>query len=81
MSETFEKEEKTLDKVINMEDFEVISNVYQKRGKGGRPAIIVSKKNYNLENLTNTQVNIPWGIEIVWVALTPLLTMRSKFRK
>ena len=71
MSETFEREEKTLEKLINIEDFEVISNVYQRKGKGGRPAVIVSKKHFNIENLTNTLVNIPWGVEIVWVALTP----------
>ena len=71
MSESFEREEKTLEKLINIEDFEVISNFYQRKGKGGRPAVIVSKKNFNIENLTNTLVSIPWGVEIVWVALTP----------
>ena len=82
MSETFEKEELTLEKLINIEHFEVISNVYQRRGKGGRPAIIVNRKNFTIENLTNTQINIPWGIEIVWVALTPkIVNNASKIQK
>ena len=49
-----------------MENFEVISNVSQRKGKGGRPAIIVDKTNYDVENITNTGgVVIPWGVEIV----------------
>jgi hypothetical protein len=41
MSESWERENLTLDKVIKMDDFKVLSNVHQRKGKGGRPAIIV----------------------------------------
>ena len=71
MSESWEREELTLDKVIKIDDYEVISNVHQRTGKGGRPAIIVNTKKYHVENITNTLVNIPWGVEIVWAVLTP----------
>ena len=54
-----------------MDDHEVISNVHQRTGKGGRPAILVNTKKYNVENLTNTVVSIPWGVEIVWAVVTP----------
>ena len=42
MSESREREEQTLDKVIKIDGYKVISNVFQRRGKGGRPAIIVN---------------------------------------
>ena len=71
MSESWEREEKNLEKLINIDDYEVISNFYQRAGKGGRPALIVNKKLFKVENLTNTQVTIPWGVEVVWAALTP----------
>ena len=71
MSETFEKKENTLEKLLNLEHFEVISNVHQRKEKGGRPAIIVNRQLFLIEDLTNTQVDIPWGVEIVWAALTP----------
>ena len=72
ISESWEKESLPLDKLIKMENFEVISNVSQRKGKGGRPAIIVDKTNYDVENITNTGgVVIPWGVEIVWAVLTP----------
>ena len=71
MSESWEKESNTLEKVIKIEDYEVLSNVHQRKGVGGRPAIIVNSKKYTVENLTNTVVNIPWGVEIIWAVLTP----------
>ena len=71
MSESWEREEYTLDKALEMTDYEVISNVHQRIGKGGRPAIIANKQLFDVENLTNTLINIPWGIEIVWAVLTP----------
>ena len=71
MSESWEREELTLDEIIVIDDYDVISNVHQRVGKGGRPAIIVNKKQMLVENLTNTVVDIPWGVEVVWAALTP----------
>ena len=71
MSESWEREEKTLDTVIDIDDFKVISNVHQRTGKGGRPAIIANSKKFDIENLTNTTVEIPWGVEVVWATLTP----------
>ena len=53
MSESWEKESNTLEKVIKIEDYEVLSNVHQRKGVGGRPAIIVNLKKYTVENLTN----------------------------
>ena len=52
MSESWEREELTLDEIINLEDHTIISNVHQRRGKGGRPAIIVNDKKFIGENIT-----------------------------
>ena len=65
MSESWERADQTLETVIEIENFKVISNVHQRTGRGGRPAIIVNTHKYAVENLTNTCVNIPWGLEIV----------------
>lgn len=53
ISESFERENLTLEKLVNLENFKVISNVYQREGKGGRPAIVVNTK-FEVENLTQT---------------------------
>ena len=71
ISESWERENQTLDELIQLEDYKVISNVHQRVGKGGRPAIIASEKKYFVQNITNTLVNVPYGVEIVWAILTP----------
>ena len=71
MSESWEREYLTLNQIINLEDHTVISNVSQRKGKGGRPAIIVNHTKYQVQNITNTIVQIPWGVEAVWCVLTP----------
>ena len=45
MSESWERENLTLDKIINLENYQVISNVHQRSGIGGRPALIINEKN------------------------------------
>ena len=71
MSETWEREEKPLNEIIKLKDFKSVSNVYQRKGKGGRTALIVNEKKFAVQNLTNTLVNIKWGVEVVWSLLTP----------
>ena len=82
MSETWEREGKSLESIIKTDDIEVISNVHQRKGKGGRPALIVRKEKYLINNLTNTEISIPWGVEAVWGLLTPKhVTSMSNIKK
>ena len=78
MSESWEREYETLETLIKIDGFKVLSNVHQRKGKGGRPAIIVNTQKYEVENLTNTVVTIPWGIEIVWAVLTPKINLNAR---
>ena len=71
MSETWQRESLSLEELLKLENYEIVSNVAQRVGKGGRPAILVNKSKFTVENLTNTCVTIPWGIEVVWALLTP----------
>ena len=82
LSESWERENLTLDQIIKLEDHEVISNVNQRIGAGGRPAIIANKKKFDVQNVTNNLIQIPWGVEAVWSILTPKnVTHDSKIRK
>ena len=82
MSESWERKNLTLDQIINLEDHVVISNVSQRAGKGGRPALIANSKKYEVQNVTNTLIQIPWGVEAVWCILTPRnVTKDSKIQK
>ena len=82
MSESWERESETLQDIIKLENHDVFSNVYQRKGIGGRPALIVDKRKFDVQNLTNTVLNIKWGVEIVWCLLTPKnATTKSKIQK
>ena len=71
MSESWERESLSLSKLLTLDNYEIISSLNQRKEKGGRPAIIVDKSIYHVENITNTIAVIPWGVEIVWAVLTP----------
>ena len=71
MSESWERENKTLHEIIHLEDHIIISNVNQRKEVGGRPALIVKSKNYLVQDLTNSVIQIPWGVEVVWALITP----------
>ena len=73
ISESHDRDNKRLEDNIILDNHTVISNIYQRsvNEKGGRPALIVNNKKYIVENLTNTHINIPWGVEVTWGLLTP----------
>ena len=56
------------------EEYQIISNPHARSSdkQGGRPAIIIKKQNYNVKNLTNTVINIPWKVEATWASITPM---------
>ena len=83
LSESHDRESKRLEDHFVLENFQVISNVYQRQGKGGRPAIIVNNEKYEIQDITNTLVQIPWGVEVTWAILTPknIHLFKTKFKK
>ena len=82
LSESWERPEFDLKELIQLEDYQVISNPFQRKGNGGRPALIVNTQYYHVRNLTNTLIQIPWGCEATWALLTPKNTSNaSKIQK
>ena len=48
MSESWERENLTLDEIIEIENFTILSNVFQRKGTGGRPAIFANHEKYEV---------------------------------
>ena len=72
MSESWERLELTLEEIMKpLNDHTVISNVHQRGGRGGRPALIINSKKYIVQNITQSVISIPWGVEAVWAVITP----------
>ena len=49
VSESHECERRPLVDILDLEDYEIISSLHQRRGKGGRPALIVNKRKFNVQ--------------------------------
>ena len=86
LSESWERPNFTLQELLPdlQEDFEFITNPHARvEGRqGGRPAIIIKRGKYNIKNITNTVVNIPWKVEATWASLTPKnVTQDSTIKK
>ena len=71
MSESWERPDQPLQQIINLPNHVVISNPHQRKGKGGRPALIINESKYHVKNLTQTLIQIPWGVEATWALISP----------
>ena len=79
LSESWEREDKTIEDIFDNDEFTVISNPYQRKGRGGRPAIIVNHEKYIVDRL---DIPCPWGVEMVWALITlKNVTAMSKIQK
>ena len=67
LSESWEREDMTIEDIFDKEEFSVISNPYQRKGRGGRPAIIVNHEKYIVDKL---DIPCPWGVEMVWALVS-----------
>ena len=69
--ESWERVTQTLDQIIKLENYKVISNVHQRKGNGGSQALVINESKFFVKILKNTEIRIPWGVEITWALLTP----------
>ena len=71
MSESWDRDSLGLETVIHMDGFRVIKNVLQRKGKGGKPALIIRESNFFIKELCPDVITVPPGVEAVWALLTP----------
>ena len=82
MSESWERLDEPLSYLINIDQFKVISNPFQRKNPGGKPALVINTNKFVVEDPNQTLIDIPWGIEIVWGILTPKnVSNSSKIKK
>ena len=53
MSESWEHPDMPLDEIINLPNHVVISNTFQRKGIGGRPALIINNSKFHVKNLSD----------------------------
>ena len=76
ISESHERESKRLEDHFVLENFQVISNVYQRQGKGGRPAIIVNNEKQAGAELCQAQDKLE---VIVYIGLKVEFKLRCSY--
>ena len=60
-----------LDTIINLPNHVVISNPHQRKGAGGRPALVINSKKFHVKNLNQSLIDSPWGVEATWAIISP----------
>ena len=82
LTETWEREEKTLSDIINLPNHTIISNPYQRKGAGGRTAIIINHQKYNISTPVESHISLPWGVEASSAMIAPKkLSSDSKVKR
>ena len=83
ISESWERPSEPLDTVIKMKDFCIISNPHQRAASisGGRPAILANTEKFMVDNINQSLVSIPWGVEATWCLLSPKNSSNSSLIK
>ena len=71
MSESFERENKPLQELLQLEKYEIINMVKRREFKGGNPAIVVNKEKYLDKKICPEPVTVPVGVEVIWAIISP----------
>ena len=77
MSESWDRKNKGLEKVINMDGYHIVKNVVQRTGKGGKPVLIIKKDKYFVKELSPSVITVPPTVEASWALLTPKIQVNS----
>ena len=80
MSETWERDNMTLDQLLELPNYQIISNVKQRDFKGGKPAILVNEDKFIVKKLCPDPITVPVGVEAVWALVTPKKSSSNKFK-
>ena len=70
ISESWDRDSLSLEEAIRMDGYRVIKNVLQRGRKGGKPALMISEKDYLIKELCPDVITVPPNIEAVWALLT-----------
>ena len=57
--------------LLDIEGYRWVKNIVQRRRKGGKPAILISEKDYYIKELCPEVITVPVDVEVAWALLTP----------
>ena len=60
-----------ISELLDIEGYKWVKNVVQRKRKGGKPAILISEKDYHIKELCPDVITVPIDVEVVWTLLIP----------
>ena len=78
VSESWERQDLPLNKLIQIDNFKVITNVCQRQNRGGKPALIIDESRYYIKSLCPNPITVPLGVEAVWALLKPKMSQKNQ---
>ena len=80
MSESWDRQKNGLENAIKMEGYQIVKNVLQRTGKGGKPALIIKKEKYFIKELSPGVITVPPTVEASWALLTPKIQVSPEIK-
>ena len=71
VSESWNRDDKPLDKIIELDNHKVYMNKQQRHQRGGKPAIIVDTSKYQVKQLCPGLFSVPKNVEATWILIRP----------
>ena len=71
ISESWDRIEQPLETIIKIDGYKIYTAVNPRSFRGGKPAIMVNEEKFHVQNLSPEPITVPYGVEAVWVLLTP----------
>jgi hypothetical protein len=71
ISESWDKNDDSLEKLLEVEGYKVIKNVLQRKRKGGKPVLVIKKEKYFIKELCPSVITVSSSVEVSWALLTP----------
>ena len=80
VSESWERDNLSLEQLLQLDNYEIISNVKQREFKGGKPAILVNTQKFIVKKICPDPITVPVGVEAVWCLVTHKSLSSHKFK-
>ena len=81
ISESWDRDYQCLEQTIKMDGYQIVKNIKQRSGKGGRPALMINKTKYFIKELCPSLFTVPPTVEATWALLTPKQQIRSEVKQ
>ena len=75
------EEMKTVEEVLQIKDYKVLKNVFQRRERGGKPILIIDTRKYFITELSPNILTVPCELEVTWALLTPKVQVENSHIK